>query len=58
MPLTIIFNSSFQLEISFRLPSAPNSELLDRIKAELSSAYIGQSNSGSERRPAKRRRNN
>lgn len=58
MPLTTIFNPSSQSELSSRLSSAPDSELLDGIEAELGSAHTGQSDSDIERRPAKRRRNN
>jgi hypothetical protein len=44
--------------ISFRLSSIPETEALDRIKAELESAYTDQSNSDIDRRPVKKRRNN
>jgi hypothetical protein len=44
--------------ISSRLSSVPETEALDRIKAELESAYTDQSNSDIDRRPAKKRRNN
>jgi hypothetical protein len=44
--------------INFRLSSVPETEALDRIKAELDSAYTDQSNSDIDRRPAKKRRNN
>ena len=47
-----------QSEISSRLSSVPETEALDRIKAELDSAHTDQSNSDIGRRPAKKRRNN
>jgi phage terminase Nu1 subunit (DNA packaging protein) len=55
---TFIMLSTTAFTISSRLSSVPETEALDRIKAELDSAHTDQSNSDIDRRSAKKRRNN